>query len=295
MNSLPERPNDAVLLGKGDILISGASTGIGLCCAEMLAQQGYRVFAGYRSEADAEQLRALHLLIVPVALDVTSQASIDAAKQFVESTVGEQGLAGLVNNAGIAVGGPLEFLPIDSLRYQLEVNVTGVVALTQAMIPLLRQAKGRIVNMGSIAGLSALPFVGPYSASKHALEAITDALRVELRPWGVQVAIIEPGVIATPIWDKSLKAASDLEPKFPPKMLDLYGRVLEILREETQKAAQRGIPPEYVAKAVLHAIRSPRPRTRYVVGWDARLRLLFNHLPDRWQDWIIVKKVGFPG
>jgi len=261
----------------------------------LLAEQGFQVFAGYRNPADAEQLKAVHDNIEPIALDVTQLESIQAASAQLETKLQGQGLSGLVNNAGIAVGGPLEFLPIESLRLQMEVNVIGLVALTQAMIPLLRAAKGRIVNMGSIAGLSALPFVGPYSASKHALEALTDALRIELRPWNIQVAIIEPGVIDTPIWEKSLKTATTLEPHFPPKMRELYGRVLEILKTETQKAGQRGIPPEHVAKAVIHALTSSRPRTRYLIGRDAHLRVLFNHLPDRWQDWIIIKKAGFPG
>lgn len=280
---------------RNSVLISGASSGIGLSCAKLLAEQGFRVFAGYRNPADATHLKAIHPNIEPVNLDVTQPESIQAATAYLETQLQGQGLNGLVNNAGIAVGGPLEFLPIESLRLQMEVNVISLVALTQAMIPFLRTARGRIVNMGSIAGLSALPFVGPYSASKHALEALTDALRVELRPWGIQVAIIEPGVINTPIWEKSLKAATALEPHLPPKMLELYGRALEILKTETQKAGQRGIPPEHVAQAVLHALTSSKSKTRYLIGCDARLRALFNHLPDRWQDWLIIKKAGFPG
>jgi NAD(P)-dependent dehydrogenase (short-subunit alcohol dehydrogenase family) len=279
---------------RGNILISGASTGIGLCCAQRLAELGFRVFAGYRSDADAERLSMHHPNISPIRLDVTSAESIEEARRAVETALNGEGLAGLVNNAGIVVGGPLECLPLEAFRQQLEVNVTGVVALTQAFTPLLRQAKGRIVNMGSVAGISSLPFVGPYAASKHALEALTDALRVELRPWGIKVAIIQPGVIATPIWEKSLKAADDLEPHFPPQVNVLYGRVMEILRKETRKADQRGIAPDYVANAVVHALTANRPRTRYLIGWDARLRVLFKLLPDRWQDWLIIKKVGFP-
>jgi NAD(P)-dependent dehydrogenase (short-subunit alcohol dehydrogenase family) len=280
---------------RGSILISGASSGIGLCCALMLSEQGFQVLAGYRSEDDAERLRALHRHILPIRLDVTSEISIQEALCQVELILAGRGLYGLVNNAGIAVGGPLEFLPIEAMRRQLEVNVIGPVALTQAFIPLLRQARGRIVNMGSIAGLSALPFVGPYSASKYALEALTDALRVELRPWGIEVAVIEPGVIATPIWEKSLQAAVALGPQLPPQLMALYGRALEILKVETQKASRRGLPPKQVAQAVIHALTSSRPRTRYLIGWDARLRCLFSCLPDRLQDWLIIQKVGFPG
>lgn len=279
---------------RGSILISGASTGIGLCCAQRLAEQGFRVFAGYRSAADGERLSGHHPGLVPVQLDVTSAESIAEARRTVETALSGEGLSGLVNNAGIVVGGPLECLPIEVFRRQLEVNVTGVVALTQAFIPLLRPARGRIVNMGSVAGISSLPFVGPYAASKHALEALTDALRVELRPWGIDVAIIEPGVIATPIWEKSLQAADDLAPQCTPEMGQLYSRVMDILKVETRKADQRGISPDYVASAVQHALTSKRPRTRYLIGWDARLRVLFSLLPDRWQDWIIIKKVGFP-
>lgn len=295
--SIHPSPSDLKTDGnyRGSVLISGASSGIGLCCAIMLAEKGFQVWAGYRKEADGERLRFLHQYIIPISLDVTCEQSVQNALHLVMRATDGRGLDGLVNNAGIVVGGPLEFLPIEALRRQWEVNVIGQVTLTQAFIPLLRQARGRIINMGSVAGLNALPFIGPYSASKYALEALTDSLRVELRPWGIQVAIIEPGVVATPIWEKSLQAAVSLESALPSGLMELYGKVLEILKAEIQKTAQRGFPPEHVAEAVLHALSSPNPRTRYQVGRDAKLRLLFRCLPDRLKDWLIIRKVGLPG
>ncbi|HEY7923524.1 MAG TPA: SDR family oxidoreductase, partial [Vicinamibacteria bacterium] len=171
-------------------LVTGASSGIGAACAARLVRSGWRVLAGVRRKGDAPEGTE------EVQLDVTDAAQIKAAADGVEE------LHALVNNAGIAIAMPLEFVPLDELRHQLEVNVVGQVAVTQAFLPVLRRARGRIVFVGSIAGRSALPFLGPYAASKHALEAIADSLRVELRPWGIHVAIVEPGSIRTPIWTR---------------------------------------------------------------------------------------------
>jgi NAD(P)-dependent dehydrogenase (short-subunit alcohol dehydrogenase family) len=195
---------------------------------------------------------------------------------------------GLVNNAGIAVGGPLEFLPLDDLRQQLEVNVVGPVAMAQAFLPLLRRGGGRIVQMGSVSGLFASPFLGPYSASKFALEALSDALRVELRPWGIHVSIIEPGVIATPIWRKSLAAADEALAEMPPALEELYGQTLGAVRREVQ--GLRGVPAARVADAVVHALTAARPRARYhVIGPSARVRLALAYLPSRLRDWLVAR------
>src|SRR5574341_29762 len=182
--------------GPDGIVITGASTGIGEACALYLDELGYRVFAGVRRPSDGETLKAkASARLTPVVMDVTDVASIDRAVETVKQAVGSVGLAGLVNNAGIGVGGPLEVVPLADLRKQFEVNVIGQVAVTQAFLPLLRQGRGRIVNMGSIAGRVVMPFMGPYSASKFALEALTDAMRLEFQPWGIQVSIVEPGAI----------------------------------------------------------------------------------------------------
>jgi NAD(P)-dependent dehydrogenase (short-subunit alcohol dehydrogenase family) len=188
----------------------------------------------------------------------------------------------------------LEFIPIEALRHQMEINVIGHIAVTQAFLPLIRQKQGRIVNIGSIAGLNALPFVGPYSASKFALEAITDAMRIELQPWGIHVSIIEPGSISTPIWTKSIAAAEQQAKQLPPACTDLYGDALNVLRQATLRSAQRGVSPQLVAEAITHALTAKKPRTRYLIGQDARLRQRLAWLPDRIRDWLITHKIGFP-
>lgn len=272
-------------------LVTGASSGIGEACVIHLVGAGFRVFAGVRRDDDAERLRGMSDRIVPVRLDVTEQSHIDEVARLVAGAVGETGLAGLVNNAGIAVGGPLEFLPLDGLRRQLEVNVVGQVAVTQAVLPLLRTARGRIVLVGSIAGRSSLPFVGAYSASKHAIEAIADAWRIELEPWGIHVAVIEPGAIATAIWKTSLASAERTLSELPQaeELERLYGARLAPVRKRI--AQQSGLPADAVAQAVTHALTAVRPKTRYVIGRDAKARLMLQKLPDRLRDRLIRKEL----
>ena len=279
------------------VVITGASTGIGAGCAIGCAQQGMTVFAGVRDLRAGEALQAKEgAAIIPLQLDVTDDESIKRAADTVRQRVGGAGLAGLINNAGIAIGSPLEVIPLSQLRKQLEVNVIGQIAVTQAFLPLLRQAQGRIVNMGSIAGRGTIPMMGPYSASKFAMEALTDALRLELYPWGIHVSIIEPGAIATPIWDKSLNTALDVEKDMPAGAKLLYEKAARQVREAVQEAAQRAIPVDAVVQAVLHALTSPRPKTRYLVGTDAKLRaFMAKWLPDRMQDWILKKALKLPG
>lgn len=278
------------------VVITGASTGIGAGCAIGCAQQGMTVFAGVRDLRAGEALQAKEGAIIPLQLDVTDDESIKRAADTVRQRVGGAGLAGLINNAGIAIGSPLEVIPLSQLRKQLEVNVIGQIAVTQAFLPLLRQAQGRIVNMGSIAGRGTIPMMGPYSASKFAMEALTDALRLELYPWGIHVSIIEPGAIATPIWDKSLNTALDVEKDMPAGAKLLYEKAARQVREVVQEAAQRAIPVDAVVQAVLHALTAPRPKTRYLVGTDAKLRAFMNKwLPDRMQDWILKKVLKLPG
>ncbi|MCK6625407.1 MAG: SDR family oxidoreductase [Anaerolineae bacterium] len=273
------------------VVITGASTGIGAACALHLDRLGWQVFAGVRKPADGEALRQQASdRLTPLLLDVTDPAAIAAAATAVTATAGEGGLAGLVNNAGIALGGPLEFVPIAHLRQQLEVNVIGQMAVTQAFLPLLRRGPGRVVNMGSISGRVAMPFVGPYAASKFAMEALTDSLRVELRPWDIHVSIVEPGPIATPIWQKSLTAADELTQALPPAAHQLYGAAIAKARERLVAASQAGIPPETVAQVVAHALTSPRPKTRYPIGRGVRLAILFaKFFPDRLRDWLITR------
>lgn len=275
------------------VIVTGASTGIGEACVFYLDKLGLRIFAGVRKQADADALqRKASARLTPIFIDVTNVDSIAAAANTVGAAVGEAGVTGLVNNAGIGVGGPLEFLPIVELRTQLEVNVIGQIAVTQAFLPLLRQGQGRVVNMSSISGRLALPFFGPYAASKFALEALTDSLRVELRPWGIEVIAVEPGTIATPIWNKSMSRADEMISNLPERARNLYDPSLIELRKAVARASQQGIPAEKVAKVVAHALLAKRPKTRYVVGRDARLvTLVAKFLPDRLRDWLISRQL----
>lgn len=266
------------------VLITGASTGIGQASALWLQDRGYRVFAGVRKSTDAEALQQKskgHL--TPVLLDVVDEASIRKAVQFVLTQALK--LDGLVNNAGIAVAGPLEFVPLQELRRVLEVNVVGQVAVTQAFLPLLREARGRVVLMSSISGRVAAPLMGPYAASKFALEAIGDALRRELAPWGIQVSIIEPGNIQTPIWRKGIAWGEALKQQLSPDATQLYGGAIDGILRYIQGQDGRGLHPNEVARVVEQALVSARPKTRYVVGRDAKAgALLARLLPDPWVD-----------
>jgi NAD(P)-dependent dehydrogenase (short-subunit alcohol dehydrogenase family) len=272
------------------VVISGASTGIGEACALYLDGLGWRVFAGIRKQIDGEALQQkASARLQPVFMDVTDSDSIRAAAAFIAAELGDIGLAGLVNNAGIAAGGPLEFLPVDRLREQLEINVVGQVIVTQSLLPLIRQGQGRIINMSSISGRIAMPFFGPYAASKFALEALSDSLRVELREWGLEVIIIEPGAIATPIWGKSVTKADALVDNLPEHAKNLYGPLLSRLRREVIRTGQKGTPAIEVAKVLHKALVSKRPKTRYLVGRDARMAaFLVKFLPDRLRDWFIM-------
>ncbi len=274
------------------VVITGASSGIGRACALHLDKLGWQVFAGVRQAAAGAELRQhASARLTPVLLDVTQPDSIAAAAEMVKITIGQAGLAGLVNNAGIGVGGPLEFLPIAELRRSLEVNVIGQIAVTQAFLPLLRQGRGRIVNMGSISGRVTMPGLGPYSASKFALEALTDALRIELSPWGLPVSIIEPGPIDTPIWAKSLAAADNLTQTWPPQAFDLYGQTLKIIRQAIVNSSRRAAPVDEVVRAVTHALTAKRPHTRYPVGRGMGLTFsLLPLLPDHLRDWVITRQ-----
>jgi len=278
------------------VVITGSSTGIGAACALHLDRLGFLVLAGVRKIEDGEVLqRQGENRLIPLILDVTDAASIQRSQTIVSEHVGAHGLFGLVNNAGIAVTGPLEAVPIPDLRRQLEINLIGQVAVIQAFLPLIRMARGRIVNMGSIAGRAAMPLMGPYSASKFALEAITDALRLEVRQWGIEVSIVEPGAIATPIWEKSGKGATDLEAATAPELRTLYAGVIAGVKKVVGEAAKRAIAPDAVAQAVERALTATRPKTRYLVGTDAKFRaLMIKLLPDRASDAVLTWVLKLP-
>lgn len=276
------------------MVVTGASTGIGRACALRLDRLGFQVFAGVRKDGDGKALKKkARGNLTPVRLDVTDDAAIAGAAETVAGMVGEEGLLGLVNNAGIAVPGPLEFLPLGDLRSQMEVNVIGQVAVTQAFLPLLRKGTGRIVNIGSIGGRMATPFLGAYNASKFAMEALTDSLRMELKPWGISVSIIEPGSIDTRLWEKGQNAGDVLLGKMPPHGRELYDPAVDAVRQAAEKSAQGAIPPSAVAKAVVHALTAEKPKTRYVVGTDARIQAVVARLvPDGMKDWLVAREMG---
>ena len=270
------------------VLVTGASTGIGEATALRLNDAGWEVYAAARKDADLARLREAGLNAV--WLDVTDPATIAAAR----AELGGRALDGLVNNAGVAVSAPIELVPLDDLRQQLEVNLVGQVAVIQAFLPALREARGRVVNVSSIGGRIALPLVGPYAASKFGLEAVSDSLRRELRPWGIQVALIEPGAVTTPIWDKGRETADRLEAEMGDEARALYGRLADRIREETEKIPERGVQPDEVARAIEHALTARRPKLRYVVGRDAKTRLKIRALVgDRRFDALIARTLNW--
>ena len=269
----------------GTVLVTGASSGIGEATALHLKELGFDAVGAVRKDEDAERLAAGGLRTV--MLDVTDTGSIAAAR----SELGDGPLAGLVNNAGIAVAAPVEFLPLDQLRHQLEINLIGQLAVTQAFLPALRAGRGRIVNVSSIGGRVALPLVGAYNASKFALEGVSDSLRRELLSQGVDVIVVEPGGVKTPIWRKGDELASELAAGMPPEAERLYGRLIEALRKQTVKiATETGIEPREVAETIGRALTAGRPRARYLVGRDAKVRgPLAKVLPDRVMDRLIAR------
>jgi NAD(P)-dependent dehydrogenase (short-subunit alcohol dehydrogenase family) len=281
-------------------LITGASTGIGRACALRLAESGWTVLAGVRDPAAGERLLAdapAGGRVIPVTLDVTDPEQIAAAARMVDEQMSQPGKPGagrldaLINNAGVGTGGPLELQPLEVVRRTLEVNAVGQVAVTQAMLPSLRRARGRIVFVSSIGGRVAMGFAASYAASKHALEAIADALRVELRTSNVQVALIEPASVATPIWEKAGTEAG--QASIPPEFQEQYGQVPAAMDKLVKNLAQRGIPPEQVAETIERALTAPRMKARYLVGREARAMLLAKRLlPDLVFDRLATRVLG---
>jgi NAD(P)-dependent dehydrogenase (short-subunit alcohol dehydrogenase family) len=279
------------------VVVTGASTGIGRACALHLDHLGWNVFAGVRKDADGRALaRDASARLVAVNLDVTDSTSINESVRRVADATGERGLDALVNNAGITVQGPLEYLELDDLRKQFEVNVVGQLAVTQAFLPALRVAKGRVVFMSSISGrASALPLIGPYAASKRALEALAESLRSELMPWDISVSLVEPGSIATPIWEKGDKTIDGLIDDLPPEGKARYERAMARGRDLAAKTGKRGIPPERVAAKVEHALTASRPHFRYLVGVDAKARAFMEPAVPTWvRDRAVARMLGYP-
>jgi NAD(P)-dependent dehydrogenase (short-subunit alcohol dehydrogenase family) len=277
------------------ILITGTSTGIGRATALMLDRNCFRVFATVRRQEDGDSLKENSSgRIIPVIADLSDEASIKNAFTFISSSVGEQGLRGLVNNAGVNLEGPLEFFALSSIRKGLEVNLIGPIILIQTFLPLLRKCSSpRIVNVGSIGGVQSPPFVSPYAASKGGLHAFTVSLRRELLPFGIHVSLVIPGNIRTPIWNKITERVKRFSDDYPAEAVALYGGAFSAFQKTTERMATRGIPPERVARAVAHALAKKRPKTRYIVGLDAKLQsFAARWVPDRIQDQVLLRVLG---
>lgn len=271
----------------GLVVITGASTGIGRAAAQRMAERGFEVLAGVRREADADAIRADR--ITPVIVDVTDPEQVAGLR----TAVGDRPLAGLVNNAGISVPGPLEFLPLDELRRQFEVNLFAHVAVTQELLEPLRRARGRIVNTGSVGARTPLPFTAPYAASKAALWAIGEALRGELRPWGIHVATIEPGAIATEIWAKAADESRRAVASLPERGRELYGGMLGKVSDIVANVSSGAIAPDRVSDAIEHALTSTRPKDRYLIGRDARQQVIARRvLGFRRFDALLARRMG---
>ena len=279
---------------KRAVVVTGASSGIGAATALLLAQRGFITFAGVRTEEAARAAAQAHENIRPLHLDVTDGVSIAAAVHEVEST--DMPLAGVVNNAGIAVAGPLEFVPLVDLRTQLEVNVVGPIAVMQAFVPRVRADRGRFVFVGSISGRFAVPYIAPYSASKFALRALVDALRIELAPSGVDVSLIEPGSVKTPIWRKGRETYLPIWDSLPSDAVTIYGNAMQAVLRQSEREERSGIQPERVAATIARALLSAHPKAHYVVGTPARMAsLLVSLLPPRIHDRFIRKAMRLPG
>jgi NAD(P)-dependent dehydrogenase (short-subunit alcohol dehydrogenase family) len=278
---------------RGVVVITGASTGIGAACAVGLAKRGYTVFAGVRKPEDGSRLQSEAVEnLIPLTIDVTDQATIDAAAERARRESKGKPFRGLFNNAGISVNGPLEFVKPEDLRWQLEVNCVGQLAVTQAFLPMILQSKGRIITTGSVGGFVATHMLGPYCMSKYTIEAFSDALRIELAPQGVHVVLLEPAAIATPIWDKGRDGAEEMISHASPAFEERYGRFIAGIRKFGQEGRSTAADPKVVLDAVIHALESPKPKTRYVMGTGAGQRKFLRMLPDRLRDRVLLKAFG---
>ncbi|MBY0449762.1 MAG: SDR family oxidoreductase [Cyanobacteria bacterium] len=284
------------------VLISGASTGIGLASALHLNHHGYTVFAGVRSNEDALRIKAeaqYPEAFFPVLLDITQAEDISRVTVEIESWLQRfpESSLSLINNAGVVVSGPMEFIPVSKLKSQFDINVFGHIALTQSVLPLIRRNqsgknRGKIVMISSISGLHVTPFVGPYAASKFALEAFSDALRQELYPWNIPVVLVEPGSIQTPLWKKAKSTAAELLSEYPAEAIPLYQRAYELMQKASAEAEAGGISVEPVAILIHHILSAPKPKSRYLIGRETQFIPLLRFLPDSWLDSLLRHKIG---
>jgi NAD(P)-dependent dehydrogenase (short-subunit alcohol dehydrogenase family) len=276
------------------VLVTGTSTGIGRATALYLDQLGYNVIGTVRKESDAQSLQeAASARMRTIFLDVTDANSITQFQEALEKELGDGGLWGVVNNAGVGFSSPLEIVPLEKLRWLFEVNLFGLLAVTQVCLPYLRREQGRIVNVSSTASIMGAPFHGPYSSAKRGLNALSDALRLEVRPFGIQVSVIICGAVKTPIWETGGENAGHIWAGQPPEKQALYGLRYGQLGDYFQEIGDKGVPPEEAAQIIASALTSSRAKYTYYVGSDARLYRVFNKvIPDRLRDWIILRTIG---
>jgi NAD(P)-dependent dehydrogenase (short-subunit alcohol dehydrogenase family) len=268
---------------KGAVVLTGASGGIGLASSRLLREHGFRVFGTHLPSEDTAKLTEMG--VVPVPMEITDPASVRAARDRVAAQLDGAPLSGLVNNAGIADGGPIELFDLDSVRKQLDVNVFGIFAVTQAFLPLVRAAKGRIVNISSMSGRLAVPFLAPYCACKFAVEAFSDCLRREMYPFGVGVVVIQPAQTRTPIWDRAAQADIAQFRGTP------YESVAEKVKKRLMKGTAKGLDPVRVGEAVLRALTEPNPPTRIPVLKKKTKYYLAGLLPDRIIDRMVARQI----
>jgi len=281
---------------RGAVLITGASSGLGRAMAKGLAEQGYHVFAGVRRASDGRELEAFHPGLQSVILDVTEEKTVTDVAEFLGEELGERGLGGLINNAGIAQVGPLEYLGQEQWHHQLDVNVLGAVAVTREMLPLVRRGSGRLIFVGSIGGRLAPPLLGPYCASKFALEGLTEALRHELRPWGIPVVLLVPGTVRTAIWSKTRDQVDALSRQVPAEALERYRAFFQQLSRSVDQQQRNGLDVDVVTRSALRAMTAAKPRPRYVIGAEAHMvEFLTRMLPSRIKGPVVARVAGFPG
>jgi NAD(P)-dependent dehydrogenase (short-subunit alcohol dehydrogenase family) len=282
-------------MDEGFVVVTGTSTGIGAATARHLTDKGFHVFAGVRRKADGDALHAqAPERLTPLIIEVTDEATISTAAAAVADVVGERGLAGLVNNAGIGVPAPIEFQPMADFRRQLEVNLFGPVAMIQAFLPLIRRGGGRIVNVGSIGGMIVLPLNGAYSASKFGMRAISDALRLELRQWNIHVSLIEVAPVKTAIFGKTFAELDGLESTLGEEGFGLYEQQIAAIRKSVEKAEADADPPLVIAEAILVALTSDKPETKYLVGHGGKETAVAAALPDGARDRALAHELGLP-
>jgi NAD(P)-dependent dehydrogenase (short-subunit alcohol dehydrogenase family) len=274
------------------VVITGTSTGIGRACAEKMGGAGWRVYAGVRKDADAEAIKQnVEDDVRPVIVDVTKPDQVEALVQLVQRDNGDR-LDALVNNAGVPEGGPVESVSDEAWQRHFDVNVFGLVRVTRELLPLLRSAKGRVVNISSLGGRASAPMMGTYSAGKHAVEAITESLRFEVEGFGMKVSCVEPGEIATAIWEKADDRLDRMNEDIPADLMKLYDYHVTMMEGFVAEGRKRGIPASRVADVVHHALTSPRPKYRYLVGPDAKLTGVVTRMPDGIRHWAFNQNIA---